>query len=82
MTRSLNFNVGLVKKVGDGIAVATGLDGAMAGELVFFPKSGVQGLVLNLYVDRVAIVILGNERYISQDDVVERTGTVVTIPVT
>ena len=82
MSQSVNFNIGLVKKVGDGIAVATGLDGAMAGELVFFPNSGVQGLVLNLYTNRVAIVILGNERHICQNDVVERTGAVITIPVT
>lgn len=82
MEHVYNFNVGMVQKVGDGIAVASGLDGAVAGELVFFPRSGIQGLVLNLFVDHVAIVILGNERYLSQNDVVERTGAVITIPVT
>lgn len=82
MTRSLNFDLGVVSRVGDGVATATGLDGAQSGELVFFSRSGIQGLVLNLYVDYVSIVILGNERYISQNDVVERTGAVVTIPVT
>lgn len=81
-TRSTKFDVGTVLRVGDGIAVASGLDGAMAGELVSFPKLGTQGLVLNLFVDTVHIVILGSERDISQDDVVERTGTVVTVPVT
>lgn len=80
--RSAQFDVGTVLKVGDGIVVASGLDGVMSGELVSFPKLGTQGLVLNLYVDTVHIAILGSERDISQDDMVERTSTVVTIPVT
>jgi F-type H+-transporting ATPase subunit alpha len=82
MARSITFDMGVVFKVGDGVALARGLDGAMSGELVTFSRNGIQGLVLNLHVDHVVIVILGNERFLGQGDFVERTGTVVTIPVT
>lgn len=82
MLRPVGFDLGVVFKVGDGVALATGMEGVMSGELVVFSKNNVKGLVLNLYKNYVAIVILGSERLISQGDVVNRTGDVVTIPVT
>ena len=82
MSRSTSFDMGTVMRVGDGIAVANGLAKVMSGELVIFSRSGVKGLALNLLKDSVSIVILGSEREIKQDDIVERTGTVVQVPVT
>jgi F-type H+-transporting ATPase subunit alpha len=41
-------DVGEVMEVGDGIALVSGLQGAMAGELVEFTKNGTLGIVLNL----------------------------------
>lgn len=81
MSRSINFDLGAVKKIGDGVAIVSGLDSVMSGELVFFSRSGVKGLALNLMADHVAVVVLGNERLVQQGDVVERTGSVVQIPV-
>lgn len=82
MTRTIHFDVGSVKRVGDGIAIVTGLDNAMSGELLHFTRSKLKGLALNLMADHTAVVILGNERLIEQDDLVERTGTLVQVPVT
>ena len=79
--RSIRFDVGSVRSIGDGVATVVGLGGAMAGELVIFPKSGVRGLVLNLTTDSVSVVVLGNDRLILQGDTVERCHSVVTIPV-
>lgn len=72
--------MGVVLSVGDGVANVAGLERAMAGELVFFPKSGVKGLVLNLFKNSVSVVILGNDRYITQNDIVERCRTIVRVP--
>lgn len=82
MTRSINFDLGSVKKIGDGVAIVSGLESVMSGELVYFSRSGVKGLALNLMADHVAVVVLGNERLVQQNDVVERTGSVVQVPVT
>jgi len=38
LSRSFRFDVGVVLSVGDGVANVAGLERAMAGELVFFPK--------------------------------------------
>lgn len=80
-SRAVRFDIGVVLSVGDGVAHIAGLERAMAGELVFFPKSGVKGLVLNLFANSVSVVILGNDRYITQNDVVERCHTIVRVPV-
>ena len=80
LSRSFRFDVGVVLSVGDGVANVAGLERAMAGELVFFPKSGVKGLVLNLFKNSVSVVILGNDRYITQNDIVERCRTIVRVP--
>lgn len=39
-------DVGEVVEVGDGIALVSGLKGAMAGELLEFTKNGVLGIAL------------------------------------
>lgn len=80
-TNLLKFDVGSVMSVGDGVATVTGLENAMAGELVFFPKSGVKGLVLNLFTDSVNVVLLGSDRFVTQGDVVERCNSIVNVGV-
>ncbi len=52
-------DVGEVVEVGDGIAVVSGLRGALAGELVEFAKTGVLGIALNLNPDSVGVIIMG-----------------------
>ena len=73
-------DVGTVIQVGDGIALAHGLEDAMAGELLEFP-SGVLGLAQNLEENNVGIVILGPSNDIKEGDEVKRTGRIMEVPV-
>src|SRR3546814_11767181 len=72
--------VGQVISVGDGVARVYGLDNVQAGEMVEFP-GGVKGMALNLEADNVGVVIFGSNREIGEGDVVNRTGTIVDVPV-
>jgi len=73
--------VGTVLTVGDGIARVYGLQNVMAGELVEFPGAGVRGMALNLESDNVGIVIFGSDREVKEGDTVQRTGSIVDVPV-
>src|SRR5947209_5334122 len=72
--------VGYVLQCGDGIARVFGLKKALAGELLELPN-GVFGLVLNLELDSVGCVLLGDERLVKEGDSVRRTGKVMEVPV-
>jgi F-type H+/Na+-transporting ATPase subunit alpha len=74
--------VGTVLEVGDGIARLSGLDNAMAGELVEF-EDGYQtkGMVLNLEQNVVGVVILDDFLHISEGTRVRGTGQIASIPV-
>jgi len=71
--------VGSVLTVGDGIARAYGLTNAQSGELVEFTENGIMGIVLNLEVDNVGIVLLGESTHIKEGDTVKRTGRIASI---
>lgn len=73
-------DVGTVIRVGDGIALAHGLDNVMAGELVEF-SNGVMGLAQNLEENNVGIIILGPYTGIREGDEVRRTGRIMQVPV-
>ena len=73
--------VGQVLSVGDGIARVYGLSNVMAGEMVRFPKAGLMGMALNLENDNVGVVIFGEDRQIAEGDTVERTQSIVDVPV-
>ncbi len=73
-------DVGTVIQVPDGIARVHGLESAMQGELLEFPGE-VYGMVMNLEEDNVGAVLLGNQKSISEGDIVKRTGRVVEVPV-
>jgi F-type H+-transporting ATPase subunit alpha len=73
--------VGQVLEVGDGIARVYGLSGVMAGEMVEFPKAGVRGLAFNLEENSVGIIILGDDKEISEGDEVRLTGALLRVPV-
>src|SRR5450759_3335722 len=64
--------VGTVVSVGDGIALAYGLDKVMAGELVEFPN-GVYGLALNLEEGHVRCVLMGETSLVKESATVQRT---------
>lgn len=79
MTGSVE-TVGSVVKVGDGIATIFGLRDVQAGEIVEF-EGGVFGLALNLDVDTVGVIILGDEAKISEGSQVKTTGRILDVPV-
>ncbi|WP_125702962.1 F0F1 ATP synthase subunit alpha [Lacticaseibacillus daqingensis] len=72
--------VGTVTYVGDGIARATGLQNAMASELLEF-ANGSYGMAQNLESDDVGIIILGDFDDIREGDQVKRTGRIMDVPV-
>ncbi|MBM7095591.1 MULTISPECIES: F0F1 ATP synthase subunit alpha [Alteribacter] len=72
--------VGTVIRVGDGIAVAHGLENVMAGELLEF-SNGTMGMAQNLEEDTVGIIILGPYVDIHEGDEVKRTGRIMEVPV-
>ena len=73
-------DVGTVIQVADGIARVHGLAKDMQGELLEFPGD-VYGMVLNLEEDNVGVVLLGDNKSISEGDTVKTTGRVVEVPV-
>ena len=72
--------VGVIEKVGDGIATVKGLNDAMAGELVVL-SGGVTGMVQNLNADSVGVVLMGGETTVKEGDVIRRTGRLMEVPV-
>ncbi len=73
-------NIGHVIEVGDGIARVSGLSGVMTSEMLEFPGN-TYGIVLNLEVDNVGAIILGDFTHIEEGDVVRSTGRIVSVPV-
>ncbi|HIU23714.1 MAG TPA: F0F1 ATP synthase subunit alpha [Candidatus Coprovicinus avistercoris] len=75
----------VVTEVGDGIAVVSGLRGAMSGELLEFVSStsgkSVYGLAQNLDEDEVRAVLFDDVESIQEDDECRTTGRVMDIPV-
>lgn len=71
---------GTIITIGDGISLIHGLENAMAGELLIFPKD-TYGMVLNLEEDHVGAVLMGDDTHIKEGDQVKRTGKIVEVPV-
>src|SRR6188768_2911517 len=72
--------VGTVISIGDGISRIHGVERAMAGEMLEFPK-GVFGIALNLEEESVGAVLLGDYTEIKEGDPVKRTGRIISVPV-
>jgi len=75
------YEVGTVLQAGDGIATVYGLSNVQAGELVEFPDSGVEGMVLNLEEDNVGVVLFGEVDAVKEGDEARRLGRIASIPV-
>lgn len=86
--------VGIVRKVGDGIVEIEGLDQAAMAEMVRFDESSVSdvkgaishddtlfGVILNLEEDMVKAIILGESSRIKEGMLVHRTKKLLSIPV-
>ena len=83
-----NFNnnveleeTGIVLQVGDGIARVYGLSQAQAGELIYFEKDDIYGIVLNLEDDNVGVVLFSESRLLNEGDICRRTGRIASIKV-
>ena len=72
--------VGQVLQVSDGVARVYGLGAAEAGELLEF-ESGVMGVAMNLEIDNIGVVLLGQSELVKEGQIVKRTGKIVCIPV-
>ncbi|MFA5866744.1 MAG: F0F1 ATP synthase subunit alpha [Actinomycetota bacterium] len=71
---------GTVTEVGDGIAKVSGLNRIGSMEVVKF-QSGQRGLAFNLLKDSVGCLVLGPEETIKEGHAVERTWTLLEVPV-
>jgi len=71
--------VGSVISVGDGIARVHGLEKAMYGEMLAFPRD-VFGIALNLEEEEVGVVLLGESSELKEGDTVRRTSTIMSVP--
>ena len=72
--------VGRVVDAGDGIAHVEGLPSVMTNELLQF-EDGTLGLALNLDVNDIGVVVLGEFGGIEEGQEVKRTGEVLSVPV-
>ena len=78
-SRTKKSNVGTVLQVGDGVARVHGLDECMMSELIEFPN-GIFGVALNLEVDNIGAVLLGDETGVKEGDEVKTTGRIISVP--
>ncbi len=72
-------DIGTVIYIGDGVARIYGLENCMAGELLEFP-GGVMGMALNLEIDNIGCVLLGDYKKVKEGDTVKRTGKIAQVP--
>jgi F-type H+-transporting ATPase subunit alpha len=72
--------IGIVLRIGDGIAEVYGLRAAVASELVVF-AGDIYGMVLNLEEEVVGICIFGDDSAIKEGDEVRLTGKVLEVAV-
>ena len=78
--KAIVSEVGKVINVGDGISQVSGLSNVMLNELVVF-ENGSYGMTLNLEVNTVGVVVLGDYENIKEGSLVKRLKKVVSIPV-
>ena len=73
-------NIGNVISVADGIVLASGLDKAMLGELVYL-ENNARGMVIDLATNMVGIILLNNVNAVAAGDKVKLSGEVFSVPV-
>ncbi|MEA3453043.1 MAG: F0F1 ATP synthase subunit alpha [Patescibacteria group bacterium] len=72
--------VGKVVKIGDNIAILSGLKNCQASEMIEFPGNTI-GVALNLEEELIGAILFGATEHIKEGDIVKRTGKVLSIPV-
>ena len=72
--------IGVVRRVGDGIAYIDGVDHAMYGEILVF-ENGLKGMVQDIRKDEIGCILFGKETEIREGTKAVRTGRMAGIPV-
>ncbi len=72
--------IGVVRRVGDGIAYIDGVDHAMYGEILVF-ENGLKGMVQDIRRDEIGCILFGKETEIREGTKAVRTGRMAGIPV-
>lgn len=72
--------IGVVRRVGDGIAYIDGVDHAMYGEILIF-ENGLKGMVQDIRKDEIGCILFGKETEIREGTKAVRTGRMAGIPV-
>lgn len=65
--------IGVVSRVGDGIAYIDGVDHAMYGEILIF-ENGLKGMVQDIRKDEIGCILFGKETEIEEGSKAIRTG--------
>jgi F-type H+-transporting ATPase subunit alpha len=73
-------NTGVVRKVGDGVAIVEGLSDVMLNEMIEF-DGGVTGMALNLEESEVGVVLLGDYTAVTEGATCRTSGKLLSIPV-
>jgi proton translocating ATP synthase F1 alpha subunit len=71
---------GIVFQIGDGIAKVLGLKTVQSGEMLNIGSNNIKGMALNLEYNSVGVVIFASDRDVSAGDLVYRTQTIMSIP--
>lgn len=72
--------IGVVSRVGDGIAYIDGVDHAMYGEIIIF-ENGLKGMVQDIRRNEVGCILFGKDTGIEEGTKAVRTGRMAGIPV-
>lgn len=72
--------IGVVSRVGDGIAYIDGVDHAMYGEILVF-DNGLKGMVQDIRSDEVGCILFGRDTGVEEGSKAARTGRMAGIPV-
>ncbi|OGK15320.1 F0F1 ATP synthase subunit alpha [Candidatus Roizmanbacteria bacterium RIFCSPLOWO2_02_FULL_37_19] len=78
--RTTKKNIGYVVEVKDEIVFIDGLYDSPYGEMVEF-GSGNRGMIVDLFEDRVGVIVFGDFEKIKEGDIVKGTGDVFKIPI-
>jgi ATP synthase alpha/beta family, beta-barrel domain len=71
-TTTSRQNVGVIREIGDGVAIVEGLSDAMLNEMLDLGH-GVTGLALNLDETEVGVIVLGDYTQLQEGDEVRTT---------
>lgn len=73
-------NVGVIREIGDGVAIVEGLSDAMLNEMLDLGQ-GITGLALTLDETEVGVIVLGDYTRLQEGDEVRTTGKLLQVPV-